>query len=342
MKTEEFNYDLPAEFIAQRPIEPRDRSKLMVIDKKKNTVNHRRFNELDDILAPGDLLVMNQTRVIPARIFGRKVTGGKVEILLLRKKEEATWFGLVGGKGLRKGVTIRFDNGPECEIVDELDGSQRVIRFSQDVEPFLDVIGNTPLPPYIHEDLIDPDRYQTIFANIPGSAAAPTAGLHFTQELVTRLFSNNIGISFVTLHVGLDTFTPVTEEDPSNHIIHSEWCEVPIETCRKINQTQMSNGKIIAVGTTSVRTLESAAIKADFPEKGSGLTPFKGDTNLFILPGFRFRIVDAMITNFHLPRSSLIMMVSAFAGKETILQAYEIAKKQKYRFYSFGDAMLIQ
>ena len=341
MKTDEFNYDLPLDFIAQTPIEPRDHSRLMVINRINNAITHRRFFELDEILNPGDLLVMNQTRVIPARIFGRKKTGGKVEILLLRKKEDATWLALVGGKGLKKGVSIFLDNGPDCEILDELDGSQRVVRFSENVEPFLPTIGHTPLPPYIHEDLSDSERYQTIYAKIPGSAAAPTAGLHFTNALIERLNNRQIGISYVTLHVGLDTFAPVTEDDPAKHMIHTEWCEVSKETCFSINQTRKNGGRIIAVGTTSVRTLESAAIKSEINDHDSELFPYSADTSLFILPGYRFKLVDSMITNFHLPKSTLIMLVSAFTGKESIFNAYELAKREKYRFFSFGDAMVI-
>jgi len=341
MKTVEFNYDLPDEFIAQTPVEPRDHSCLMVIDRKNNSLTHRMFFQLDEILKPGDLLVMNQTRVIPARIIGRKKTGGRVEILLLRKQDAKTWLALVGGKGLKKGISILLENGPGCEIVDELEGSQRVIRFSEIVEPFFPVIGHTPLPPYIHEDLTDPERYQTIYARIPGSAAAPTAGLHFTEDLISRLVKRQIGICYVTLHVGLDTFAPVTEDDPQEHAIHSEWCEISRDTCEMINRTRKEGGRIIAVGTTSVRTLESAAIRSGIIGRNDDLLQYSSDTDLFILPGFQFKIVDAMVTNFHLPKSTLIMLVSAFAGKETIFNAYEIAKKERYRFFSFGDAMVI-
>jgi S-adenosylmethionine:tRNA ribosyltransferase-isomerase len=341
MKTDDFNYDLPVEFIAQTPIEPRDHSRLMVVDRKTNTISHRSFFELDEILNPGDLLVMNQTRVIPARIKGRKQSGGRVEILLLRKQESTLWLALVGGKGLRKGVSILLDNGPGCEIVDELEGSQRMIRFSEMVEPYFPVIGNTPLPPYIHEELSDPERYQTVFAKDPGSAAAPTAGLHFTKNLINRLIKRQIGISYVTLHVGLDTFAPVTEEDPEDHSIHKEWCEVSLETCEMLNRTRKEGGRIIAVGTTSVRTLESAARQSGIIDRSKDVLPYSSDTNLFILPGYQFKLVDAIITNFHLPKSTLIMLVSAFAGKDTIFKAYETAKREKYRFFSFGDAMVI-
>ena len=341
MRTDDFNYDLPVEYIAQTPVEPRDHSRLMVIDRKSNGISHHRFYELDEFLKPGDLLVMNQTRVIPARIIGHKKTGGRVEILLLRKQDETTWLTLVGGKGLRTGVSITLDNGPECEIIFELEGSQRLVKFSEIVEPYFPVIGHTPLPPYIHEDLSDPERYQTIYARVPGSAAAPTAGLHFTDELLKRLLHRQINIGYVTLHVGLDTFAPVTESDPEEHTIHTEWCQVTKETCEMINRTRREGGRIIAVGTTTVRTLESAAFHSGVNDKTKILLPYSSDTGLFILPGYKFKIVDAMITNFHLPKSTLIMLVSAFAGKELILNAYEVAKKEKYRFYSFGDAMVI-
>jgi S-adenosylmethionine:tRNA ribosyltransferase-isomerase len=341
MRTDDFNYDLPVEYIAQTPVEPRDHSRLMVIDRKSNGISHHRFYELDELLKPGDLMVMNQTRVIPARIIGHKKTGGRVEILLLRKQDETTWLTLVGGKGLRTGVSITLDNGPECEIIAELAGSQRLVKFSETVEPYFPVIGHTPLPPYIHEDLSDPERYQTIYARVPGSAAAPTAGLHFTDELLKRLLHRQINIGYVTLHVGLDTFAPVTENDPEEHTIHTEWCQVTKETCEMINRTRREGGRIIAVGTTTVRTLESAAFHSGVNDKTKILLPYSSDTGLFILPGYKFKIVDAMITNFHLPKSTLIMLVSAFAGKELILNAYEVAKKEKYRFYSFGDAMVI-
>jgi S-adenosylmethionine:tRNA ribosyltransferase-isomerase len=341
MKTIDFDYDLPQRYIAQTPLEPRDRSRLLVLDRINKQISHRLFYDLDELLKPGDLLVINKTRVIPARIFAHKSTGGKVEILLLRRETELVWEGLVGGKGLHLGKKLNIQDGPGCEIVDELEGSRRMIRFDEPIQPYLFRIGHIPLPPYIHEELRDLERYQTVFARDPGSAAAPTAGLHFTQELLDKLKKKDIQTTEITLHVGLDTFAPVTEEDPSDHIIHQEWCEISAETCQAINAARKDGSRIIAVGTTSVRTLESAADYSRRNGYETQLIPFSGNTGLFILPGFEFKLVDAMITNFHLPKSTLLMLVSAFAGKEAITGAYEIAKKENYRFFSFGDAMLI-
>jgi S-adenosylmethionine:tRNA ribosyltransferase-isomerase len=298
-------------------------------------LEHRIFRDVTDYLNAGDLLVLNQTRVIPARIFGKKETGGKVEMLLLRRRNEWTWEALVGGKGLRIGKKVRVEDGPDVEIIEVLEGSERLIRFSEPIEPYFSRVGNVPLPPYIHERLDDPERYQTVYAKEPGSAAAPTAGLHFTPRLLEELQVKGVRIAYVTLHVGLDTFAPVTEDDPQEHMIHSEWCELPQETADAINETREFSGRVIAAGTTSVRTLESASVEGEI------VSPFVGPTSLFILPGYQFKIVDAMITNFHLPKSSLIMLVSAFVGKDEILNAYETAIQEGYRFYSFGDAMLI-
>ncbi len=301
----------------------------------------------------GDLLVLNKTRVIPARIFARKVTGGRVELLLLRRGDELTWECLVGGKGLRVGTKLIVEDGPKAEIVEISEGSQRSIKFSEPIEPFFPQVGNVPLPPYIHEKLNDPERYQTVYAREPGSAAAPTAGLHFTQRLLKELQQKGIKMAYVTLHVGLDTFAPVTEKDPGEHKIHTEWCELDQETADKIIQTRTAGGKVIAVGTTSVRTLESAALTrqqesgigqdrdTQLNRKDSLISPFSGPTSLLILPGYQFKLVDIMLTNFHLPKSTLLMLVSAFAERERILRAYEIAKLEGYRFFSFGDAMLI-
>ena len=258
-------------------------------------------------------------------------------MLLLRREDEVTWQCLIGGKGLRVATKIKVEDGPQAEIVKVLNGSERLIRFEEPIEPYFPKIGNVPLPPYIHEKLNDPERYQTVYAREPGSAAAPTAGLHFTPRLLDELKSQGVKIGYVTLHVGLDTFAPVTEENPQEHKIHTEWCELNQETANLINQTKQSGGRVIAVGTTSVRTLESAAIE----NSDSGISAFTGSTSLYILPGYKFKIVDAMITNFHLPKSTLIMLVSAFAGRERILSAYETAIRAGYRFYSFGDAMLI-
>ncbi len=336
MITSDFDYNLPIEFIAQTPVEPRDSSRLLVMQRNTGVLGHSTFRDIGKYLNPGDLLVINRTRVIPARLIGQKATGGKVEILLLHRDDLLTWECLVGGKGLSVGKTITVENGPSAEIVELLDGSRRRLRFSEPIEPFFSVAGHVPLPPYIHEPLKDPERYQTVYAQKPGSVAAPTAGLHFTPRLMDDLKSHDIHFAEVTLHVGLDTFAPVTEDDPEKHQIHTEWCEVPPGTVDAITQARQCGGRIIAVGTTSVRTLESATQAGK-----DSLLSYSGPTNLFILPGYRFKLVDAMITNFHLPRSTLIMLVSAFAGRERILHAYEVALQEHYRFYSFGDAMLI-
>ncbi len=341
MKTSDFDYDLPPEFIAQTPVEPRDASRLLVLHRHTGALEHRIFREIGQYLNPGDLLVLNQTRVIPARIYARKPTGGRVELLLLRKKDALTWEALVGGKGLTAGSRLRVEGGPQAEIAAVLEGPRRLIRFAEPVEPYFPRIGHVPLPPYIHAPLEDPERYQTVYAREPGSAAAPTAGLHFTPRLLDEMKAQGIGIAYVTLHVGLDTFAPVTEADPGEHKIHTEWCQLPQETADAINRTQASGGRIIAVGTTSVRTLESAASRSAIDNLQTSISAYTGNTDLFILPGYQFRLVDGMITNFHLPKSTLIMLVSAFAGRERILETYEIAKREKYRFYSFGDAMLI-
>jgi S-adenosylmethionine:tRNA ribosyltransferase-isomerase len=339
LKTSDFDYQLPAEYIAQTPIEPRDRSRLMVLDRESGAVRHAVFQEIGEFLQPGDLLVMNETRVIPARLFATKIPGGgKVELLLLRKEGDQTWEVLVGGKGLNPGRELKIQGGPGAQVVGMLDGPRRLVRFFEPIERYLSEIGHVPLPPYIKTPLADPERYQTVFARHPGSAAAPTAGLHFTQELIDALTERGVNSTRVLLHVGLDTFAPVTEEDPGEHPIHSEWCQVTQAAVQIINRTRRSGGRIIAVGTTSVRVLESAAQYAD---EGDLVGEFEGSTDLFILPGYEFEVVDALITNFHLPRSSLIMLVSAFAGRETILESYQLAKREGYRFYSFGDAMLI-
>lgn len=350
MKISDFNYHLPESSIAQTPIEPRDASRLLVLDRGTGELEHRNFNEIGEYLNPGDLLVLNQTRVIPARIFARKSTGGKVELLLLRRQDDLTWECLVGGKGITVGKIVQVENGPSAEIVGILNGSERLVKFFEPIEPYFPKVGNVPLPPYIHEKLDDPERYQTVYAKEPGSAAAPTAGLHFTPRLLEELKARGVKTAYVTLHVGLDTFAPVTEDDPEEHKIHTEWCELSQETADIINKTRASDGRVIAVGTTSVRTLESAGMgnresenvsESQFPNPDSQITPFTGPSSLYILPGYRFKVVDAMITNFHLPKSTLIMLVSAFAGREKILETYETAMKEGYRFYSFGDAMFI-
>jgi S-adenosylmethionine:tRNA ribosyltransferase-isomerase len=335
VKTSDFDYNLPESSIAQTPAEPRDSSRLIVLHRDTEKIEHRIFRDISDYLNAGDLLVLNQTRVIPARMYARKETGGRVELLLLRRRDELTWEALVGGKGLRVGKLIKIEDGPHAEIIEIMDGSERLIKFSEPIEPYFSRVGNVPLPPYIHEKLNYPERYQTVYARKPGSAAAPTAGLHFTPRLLEELQVKGVKIAYVTLHVGLDTFAPVTEDNPEEHVIHTEWCELSQETAALINQTRQAGGRIIAGGTTSVRTLETAAVARD------SVSSYVGPTSLFIIPGYQFKIVDAMITNFHLPKSSLIMLVSAFAGREKILETYEIAIQEGYRFYSFGDAMLI-
>jgi S-adenosylmethionine:tRNA ribosyltransferase-isomerase len=340
MKTSDFDYHLPESSIAQTPAEPRDSSLLLILHRDSSDVEHRIFRDLGLILGPNDLLILNRTRVIPARIFAKKESGGRVELLLLRRRDELTWEALVGGKGLRVGRKVFVENGPDAVVIEILEGSERLIKFSEPIESYFSKVGNVPLPPYIHEKLNDPERYQTVYSRDVGSAAAPTAGLHFTPELLDELKTKGVKIAYVTLHVGLDTFAPVTKDDPEEHIIHTEWCELPQETADLINQTKQIGGRVVAVGTTSVRTLESTG-QATVNGLPSTVLPFIGSTNIFILPGYQFKVVDAMITNFHLPKSTLIMLVSAFAGREKILSAYELAIKEGYRFYSFGDAMLI-
>jgi len=364
IKTSDYSYDLPPSFIAQTPVEPRDMSRLLVLNRKSKNIEHVLFRDIGQFLIPGDLLILNQTRVTPARLFALKDTGGRVEILLLHKETSLTWEVLVGGKGLYKGKKLflpitgdaSYSNASsfpigvteetrreadnknpgiiQAEIITELSGSRRRIRFSEPIEPHFPRLGHIPLPPYIQEELSNPERYQTVYARYPGSAAAPTAGLHFTEKLLDSLRDHGIRLGYVTLHVGLDTFAPITERDATKHVIHSEWCELSQEIVNLIIRTHEEGHRVIAVGTTSVRTLETAA-------NDGGVSPFIGKTRLFITPGHQFRLVDAMITNFHLPRSTLLLLVSAFADRETILGTYRIAMERGYRFYSFGDAMLI-
>ena len=311
----------------------------MVLDRVDGSIEHSLFKEIGHYLRAGDLLVLNETRVIPARLYAAKLPGGgRVELLLLRKANNHTWEILVGGKGLKQGRQMRVEGGPDAVVQEVLSGPRRLVRFREPIEPFLSEAGHVPLPPYITSELNDPERYQTIYARQPGSAAAPTAGLHFTQELIDWLVTQGVNFTSVTLHVGLDTFAPVTEDDPRQHAIHTEWYQMTVDTVQAITQARRSGNRVIAVGTTSVRTIESAARHA---ESGELVGAFEGPTDLFILPGYDFQVVDAMITNFHLPRSTLIMLVSAFAGRQTILNSYEVAKKEGYRFYSFGDATLI-
>ena len=339
MKTLDFDYDLPEEYIAQVPVEPRDASRLLVFDRQSEGIRHDHFYNLADYIRPGDLLVLNETRVIPAHLFAHKLpTGGRVEILLLKRKTDDTWEALVGGKGMRPGVQFEVESGPNGRVVLQLSGARRLVEFTDPVEDYLPAAGHVPLPPYIHTSLQDPERYQTVYARHSGSAAAPTAGLHFTPRLIESLKSLGIRFAAVTLHVGLDTFAPVTEDLPQDHKIHTEWCQLSPATAEAVNRTRQHGGRVIAVGTTSVRTLETAARKA---KSGDLVAAIEGATELFILPGYEFRAVDAMITNFHLPKSTLIMLVSAFASRKVILNAYQTAIQHRYRFYSFGDAMLI-
>jgi len=339
MRLADFDYHLPPECIAQRPVDPRDASRLLVLDRQTGDLSHHTFRDLPRFLSPQDALVLNQTRVIPARLRGRKIPGGgKVELLLIKRLEACVWQAMVGGRGLRPGVAVTIEDGLHAEILEDLGGPLRKVRFNQPITPLLDRLGEMPLPPYIKTPLQNPDEYQTVFARHPGSAAAPTAGLHFTPRLLKEIEGKGVAVVKITLHVGLDTFAPVTAEDPQQHRIHREWCRVTPETAASLNATRNAGGRIVAVGTTSVRTLETAARAA---EGDQVVAPFEGPSDLFILPGFDFHAVDALLTNFHLPRSTLLMLVSAFAGRERILHAYQTAIDEGYRFYSFGDAMLI-
>lgn len=339
MKLSDFDYPLPQERIAQTPLEPRDSSRMLVLNRQDGKLSHTVFSSISEFLDPGDLLVINRTRVLAARVFATKVeTGGKVELLLLNRREPASWESLVGGKRVKPGTRLAVSDDLQAEVIADLGGPRRLVRFDRPIGDELDQIGQMPLPPYIHERLKDPERYQTVYSQETGSAAAPTAGLHFTPRLMDELKQAGIGLAEVTLHVGLDTFAPVTEEDVTEHQIHTEWCQLSPETAELINQTRQAGGRIIAVGTTSVRTLESAAVRSEIPGE---VVPFEGHTDLFILPGYQFNVVDTMITNFHLPKSTLLMLVSAFTNREMILDAYQVALDEEYRFFSFGDAMLI-
>jgi S-adenosylmethionine:tRNA ribosyltransferase-isomerase len=341
MKTSDFDYCLPPELIAQTPLEPRDRSRLMVLHRSGHAIEHRRFYEIMNYVESGDALVLNDTRVIPARIIGQKYNSQtKVEILLLRRLEGNVWETLVRpGRKLIAGTRITIagvhhagSEEIEAEVLEQREDGIRTIRFSDG--NLIETLGQVPLPPYIHTPLANPERYQTIYAQSNGSAAAPTAGLHFTSKLLDELHEEGVRLAFVTLHIGLDTFRPVRVEGPSEHVIHKEYGELNPEVATLLNQTKKQGKRIIAVGTSTVRLIEAAA-------QSGKVKPFSGWVDLFILPGYRFRVTDAMVTNFHLPRSTLLMLVSAFAGKDFILSAYEQAKGINYRFYSFGDAMLI-
>jgi S-adenosylmethionine:tRNA ribosyltransferase-isomerase len=357
VKTSDFDYDLPPELIAQTPVEPRDASRLMVLDRATGRISHHRFGNLPQFLRRGDLLVGNNSRVIPARLSGVKATGGAVEVLLLRPASPPAWECLVGGKGLRPGVRVTIlreekASAAVATILAETESGGRLVAFDPPVENWLWDAGRVPLPPYIHEPLHDPERYQTVYSRIDGSAASSTAGLHFTPELLLRLRDDGVKLAFVTLHIGLNTFRPVQTEEIEAHRIHSEWASLSPETARTVNETRLEGGRIIAIGTTVVRVLESAARRTvDVQPCGPAqeaaacgwqtVASFAGETDLFIRPGYPFRAVDALVTNYHLPRSTLLMLVSAFAGKSLIDKAYAEAIRERYRFYSFGDAMLI-
>ncbi len=339
MLLSDFDYELPEELIAQIPVEPRNASRLMVIDPVGKTIAHRHFFELQDFLAPGDTLIFNDTRVIPARLIGQKEpTGARIEVLLLRRVEGDVWEALVKpGKKALRGTTVRFGDELSCEVTGHTDFGGRLVKFHYQgiFEEILDRLGETPLPPYIHEKLENRERYQTVYSRDPGSAAAPTAGLHFTPEQMARLQDFGVHLGFLTLHVGLGTFRPVKTERIEDHVMHSEFYSIGEDTAQLIRETKAAGKRVIAVGTTSIRTLESAAVaKNEIYGKS-------GETSIFIYPGYEFKIVDAVITNFHLPKSTLIMLISAFAGREFTLEAYREAVKEKYRFFSFGDAMFI-
>ncbi|HEY8531716.1 MAG TPA: tRNA preQ1(34) S-adenosylmethionine ribosyltransferase-isomerase QueA [Limnochorda sp.] len=345
----DFDYELPPEAIAQEPVEPRDASRLLVLHRDQGRLEHRIFRDLPEYLRPPDVLVVNESRVRPARLVGEKEgTGGVVELLLLRPDPDGAWECLARpGRRLRPGHRLVFGGGElRAEVLASLPGSPagvRRVRLEHEgsLDEVLERLGKVPLPPYIHRELEDPERYQTVYAKEVGSAAAPTAGLHFTPELLDRIRAMGVQVVPVVLHVGLDTFRPVTEEEAEDHPMHQEYYAIPPETARAVNEARARGGRVVAVGTTSVRALESAALRAEEAGTGERVAAGSGWTGLYIYPGYRFRAVDALITNFHLPRSTLLLLVSAFAGRETILEAYRVALAEGYRFYSFGDAMLI-
>lgn len=341
MKLEEFDYYLPEELIAQVPISKRDESRLMVLDRENKTIEHKAFKDIIDYLKPGDCLVRNNTKVIPARLYGKKDTGANVEFLLLNRIEEDIWESIVRpGNKLKPGTNVIFGDGIlKATVLDIMDGGTRKVKFEYEgiFNEILDKIGLMPLPPYIHETLKEKNRYQTVYAKYNGSAAAPTAGLHFTPELLQKIEEKGIKIANVTLHVGIGTFRPVKEENIEDHEMHTEHFYIKQEDADKINETKKNGGRIIAVGTTSCRVLETiASAETGFVE------PTEGDTGIYIYPGYKFKCIDGLITNFHLPKSTLLMLVSALAGREFVLDAYKKAVEEKYRFFSFGDAMFIE
>ena len=339
MKVTDFDYDLPKELIAQTPIEKRDESRLMVLDRSKETIEHRKFKDIVEYLKPGDVLVRNNTKVIPARLYGRKETGAHVEFLLLNNIEGDIWECIVRpGNKLHVGAKVIFGDGVlKAEVLETMEGGTRKVKFSYNgiFNEILDKIGLMPLPPYIHEALKDNDRYQTVYAKYEGSAAAPTAGLHFTEELLQKLQEKGIEIANVTLHVGIGTFRPVKEENVEEHKMHTEHFYIKKEDVEKINSAKKEGRRVIAVGTTSCRVLETIADENGFVKET------EEDTGIFIYPGYKFKCLDGLITNFHLPQSTLLMLVSALAGKDYVMRAYKEAVKEKYRFFSFGDAMFI-
>lgn len=341
MTTKDFYYDLPQELIAQTPLPDRTASKLLVMERESGAVTHRVFRDILDYLKEGDCLVMNNTRVIPARLYGCKEgSGGKIEFLLLKRLELDRWEVILKpGKKAKVGSRFVFGDGLlYAEVLEIIEDGKRIVKFEYEGvwEEILDRLGEMPLPPYIKEKLEDKERYQTVYSKIEGSAAAPTAGLHFTEELLSKIQAKGVSIAYLTLHVGLGTFRPVSVENVEEHIMHTERYEVSEEAAEMINQTRKNGGRIIAVGTTSVRTLETVA------DEDGWMKAAEGDTNIFIYPGYRFKIVEGLITNFHLPESTLLMLISAFAGKENVFAAYQEAVEQKYRFFSFGDAMYIE
>lgn len=354
MHLSDFDYELPESFIAQTPLEPRDSSKLMILDRHTGATQHRIFREIVDELHAGDVLVLNNTRVIPARLYATKPSGGQAELLLLRQQDETTWQTLIGGKRIHEGTVLNVDGTDiSVEVVEILEGAQRLIRFSAPINALLPQLGEMPLPPYIHERVADPERYQTVYSRHEGSAAAPTAGLHFTPDLFTTLRERGVKFAYCTLHIGLDTFQPVKVDKITEHKIHSEFASLSATDANLINEAKLAGGRIIAVGTTSARTLETSGILSAGgdpanPQASENMCPwrpvmsFEQDTRLFIYPGYRWRVLDGLITNFHLPKSTLLMMISAFSTREHVLSAYEEAKRQQYRFFSFGDAMFIR
>ena len=340
MKKSDFYFDLPEELIAQTPLEKRDSSRLLHLGRTSGEISHQHFYNVIDHLNEGDCLVLNDSRVMPARLYGTRSTGGSIEVVLLRDLGGGKWECLTRpGKKTRPGAIINFGDGElSATVTDVIEDGNRIIQFSYEgiFLEILDRLGKMPLPPYIKAELNDRERYQTVYSREIGSAAAPTAGLHFTEELLDRIRAKGVRVCFVTLHVGLGTFRPVKEEDILDHEMHSEFCMIPQETADAINETKANGGRVIAVGTTSCRTLES------FAEEDGFMSAKSGWTKIFIYPGYKFKCIDALITNFHLPESTLIMLISAFAGRDNILDAYNTAVKERYRFFSFGDAMMIE